>query len=99
MAFVPEETQPAALQLPKPTMLSVIVALGLAEIEAEMPGFLDRLIARLSSDALRSQVVRIRGERARPEIIEAQETALLWLTTLSPLLRGTEAPKKRRRKA
>ena len=54
------------LEMPSPTMLSVIVALGLAELESEFPGLMDRLIARLSSEALRAQVVRIRGERALP---------------------------------
>lgn len=78
-------------------MLGVVVALGLAEIETEMPGFLDRLIARLSSETLRSQVIRIRGARAAPAVIEAQQEALLWLSTIAPLLRGAEAPKKRRR--
>lgn len=84
--------------MPDPSMISVIAALSLAELETEHPGFIDRIIARLSSDALRSQVISLRGERAAPAVIDAQKAAFVWLSALAPLLRAAEAPKKRRRR-
>ncbi len=80
-----------------PTMVMALMATLLAELEAETPGLVDRLIMRLSSDALRAQVVRLRGAKTTPAILEAQSDALAWLTALAPFMRAREAKKGKRR--
>lgn len=78
---------PRAPDIPAPTMLTVIAGIALAELEVEFPGLMDRMIRRLGSESLQASVIRLRGERAAPAIIEAQAEALVWLAALAPLLR------------
>lgn len=85
-------------ELPAPTMWSVLRALELAEQEALHPGYIDSLIARLGSEALRASVITLRGSNAAPAVLEAQADALVWLTALAPLLRAEAARAKRKHK-
>lgn len=81
-------------------MLTVIVAVGLAELEGRHPGFIDGMLERLGEEALRTAVIKLRGIRAAPLVIEAQQDAYAWLATLAPLLRDSaQRPKRKRRRA
>lgn len=93
-----EETSKPA-DIPPPTMLTVIAGIALAELEVEFPGLMDRMIRRLGSETLHASVIRLRGARAAPAVIEAQAEALAWLTALAPLLRAEVARPKRKRRA
>lgn len=84
--------------MPPASMLTVIIAVGLAELEAIEPGFIDRMIERLGEASLRTAVIKLRGPRAGPEVMAAQGEALEWLTVLAPMLRAAAGRRKRKGK-
>lgn len=93
-----DELTRAPKALPPPSMLTAVAAVALAELEGEFPGLIDRMIVRLGSEALRSSVIRLRGDRAAPAVLEAQADALAWLLALAPLLRAEAVRSRRKRR-
>ncbi len=83
-----EETPGNRLRLPTAPMLLEVAAVALAELEGEHPGLIDRMIARLSWTSLRATVAQVRAPTGDDVVVHAQHDALVWLTTIAPLLRA-----------
>lgn len=82
--------------MPGPNWLSAILGAVISELEAEHPGLLERVIARVDDPKLRANVIRIRGQESRADTQREVAVALRWLDMLDLSIQLTP-PKKRRK--
>lgn len=83
--------------LERPSAVAIVIAVGIAVLESEMPGFMDRMIARLASDVSHGRVVRLHADKTEPSVLDSQDAALRWLSAMAPLVRSPVKRKRPRR--
>jgi hypothetical protein len=83
-------------ELPKPSPEFVVMGAVLALMERLHPGFVDHLREQVASEAARSAVIRLRGPKHAPEVIEATEQAEAWVEAASLVVDAVAHKKKRR---
>jgi hypothetical protein len=81
--------------LPKPSPELVIIGAGLIELDIALrelglkkPGFTERVLERIGSNATRRAVIRLRGPKASPELEQAMLEAEAWLGQTSVVVQA-----------
>jgi hypothetical protein len=81
--------------LPKPSPELVIIGAGLIELDNALrelglkkPGFSERVLERIRSDATRRAITRIRGPKVSPELLAAMMEAEAWAGQMSVVVQA-----------
>lgn len=96
------EEPKAALELPPPSVGLTVLAHTIRLLEEDRPGFTDRLLATLEDEAMKTEVIRLRGPSVAPEVRRVHRDAVAWLSmvrlaALARIARLRPRPKKRKR--
>lgn len=75
-------------ELPPLSVEFLVVAAFAKAAERRLPGITEEALADLEDEALRAEVIRLRGPRMAPEVRDKFESAVAWVTALRLIDRG-----------